>query len=407
MSADPRRQWRDLLALGADAIDELGGRVHGVHRAISDLALNAAGLLPNPLVPVVRPLHDGITDGVYQVVRQSSRLLLEAAGRGLQALPARQVPDPQVLWPAPLAAAVSGFVGDHLATRRRSLAPAMALIHQGQPLTLKREALAQAFPAPRRRLVLFVHGLACSESAWTWDSAQGPGYGERLYSHGWQPLYLRYNSGLHIAHNGLRLARLLRRLCAAWPVPVEELLIIGHSMGGLVARVALAREPQLPVRQLICLGSPHRGAPLERLVHRLCGALEQTALGRPWSGLLDRRAAGIKDLRHGTVAERDWRGRDLAHLPAPASPVAEPQGVRYRHLGAQLGGHPAHPLGRLFGDGLVPLSSSLPPRQPPDAAAFCGLHHLQLLNHPQVWAQLAHWLDLPPALATEPLPAPA
>jgi triacylglycerol esterase/lipase EstA (alpha/beta hydrolase family) len=57
---------------------------------------------------------------------------------------------------------------------------------------------------------------------------------------GFTPVYLRYNTGLHISHNGQTLAELLNRLHVLWPAaaeePLKETVLVGHSMGGLVAR---------------------------------------------------------------------------------------------------------------------------------------------------------------------------
>jgi triacylglycerol esterase/lipase EstA (alpha/beta hydrolase family) len=54
-----------------------------------------------------------------------------------------------------------------------------------------------------------------------------------------RPCTVRYNTGLHISQNGRALAEQLEELVQAWPVPVEEICIVGYSMGGLVARSAL------------------------------------------------------------------------------------------------------------------------------------------------------------------------
>jgi len=55
---------------------------------------------------------------------------------------------------------------------------------------------------------------------------------------GYSPVFLRYNTGLHVSVNGRTLAEILELLQDQWPVPITELVLIGHSMGGLVARSA-------------------------------------------------------------------------------------------------------------------------------------------------------------------------
>lgn len=61
--------------------------------------------------------------------------------------------------------------------------------------------------------------------------------------------------------------------------------LVGHSLGGLVALEALRRAPGLPVRRVVCLGSPLRGSDTARRLaaHRLAG----TVLGRS-AGMLQR-----------------------------------------------------------------------------------------------------------------------
>ena len=51
-------------------------------------------------------------------------------------------------------------------------------------------------------------------------------------------LYLRYNTGRHVSENGRDWRTLLDAARARWPVEVHEIALIGHSMGGLVARSA-------------------------------------------------------------------------------------------------------------------------------------------------------------------------
>lgn len=109
---------------------------------------------------------------------------------------------------------------------------------------------------------------------------------------------------------------LLEALLHAWPVPLSELVIIGHSMGGLVARSAchfgaVAHHDWLRrLDKLVFLGTSHHGAPLERggnSVDMLLGISRYTA---PFARLGKVRSAGITDPRHGNLVDRDWRGRD-------------------------------------------------------------------------------------------------
>jgi pimeloyl-ACP methyl ester carboxylesterase len=223
-------------------------------------------------------------------------------------------------------------------------------------------------------------------------------------------VYLRYNTGLHISDNGRSLDSLLDELVAAWPEPVQDVVLVGHSMGGLVARSALHQAgggtPEAHgwtslVRDTVTLGTPHLGAPLERGVHRLAGLLARVPETRPLAALLALRSVGIKDLRHGTLVEADWSGRDLdatgaaAHTHVPLS-----DGARHFVVLATLTRDPAARTAALFGDLLVPPRSASGDTGDDDRLAFPpdhvhrigGLNHLDLLNHPLVYEQIHRWL---------------
>jgi pimeloyl-ACP methyl ester carboxylesterase len=296
----------------------------------------------------------------------------------------------------------------------------MTLRHEGAVVPLDASALAAAYPHASGQLVLFLHGLTETEGAWCYKSEQHHGrprtsYGTLLeHDLGSTALLLRYNTGLHISDNGRRLADLLDRLVAAWPVPVQDLVLVGHSMGGLVARSALhqagggtdsARPWTRLVRDTITLGTPHLGAPLERRTHALAHTLARLPETRPLARLLAARSVGIKDLRRGTLVEDDWSGRDL-DAPGPGRHTHVPlhDGARHFVVLATLAADPTTRTADLLGDLLVPPRSASGDTGdddrlafPPDHVHRLGrLHHFDLLNHPQVYARIRHWLTTRP-----------
>jgi pimeloyl-ACP methyl ester carboxylesterase len=252
------------------------------------------------------------------------------------------------------------------------------------------DALAAAYPDATGEVVVFLHGLGESDDSWSRPAAglEG-GYADRLSVEGrWTPVLLRANTGLPIADNGAALAGLLDDLVANWPVPVRRIALVGHSMGGLVIRAACAVVTDAPtqwnrlVTDVVTLGTPHLGAPLERTVHagaRLLGLLPESA---PIGRILEYRSVGILDLRGGLAP-------DVRHLPH----------ARYRLVAATLAASRRHPVSEVLGDLLVRYPSAVgrPRRGRPLFPDADVLHvrggHFDLLNHPEVDAALRDWLS--------------
>jgi hypothetical protein len=332
----------------------------------------------------------GTTRGITRLVYSAVRAVAWVAGRGLDATVASLTPWLAEGTPTPredaLRAAVNGVYGDHLAATGNPLAIAMALRHEGRALALQRAALASAIPHASRRVVVLVHGLCRNDRHW---QRAGHDHGAALARDlGCTPIYLHYNSGLRIADNAREFASLLERLAVEWPVPLEELAIIGHSMGGLVARGAVdaarAARQAWPgrLRRLVFLGTPHHGAPLERIGGVAEAAMRVSPYSAPFARLAAARSAGINDLHDGSDA------------PLPG-------GIECYAIAATLadGTRAAH--ARFVGDGLVPLDSALGRhRQPRRALAFPPARqwiarrtsHLDLLSRLEVYEQVREWL---------------
>ncbi|MBC7729323.1 MAG: alpha/beta hydrolase, partial [Microbacteriaceae bacterium] len=303
-----------------------------------------------------------------------------------------------------LVAALNGVLGDHLLRSGNPLAIAMQLRQHGQALdaaTLRQRAAEGGLP---RRVLLLVHGLCMSDAGW---QRNGHDHGEWLgRALGLAPVYAYYNSGRHISDNGRALADVLEQLVADWPVPLDEIVMLGHSMGGLVARSALARAadaghhwPQ-KVKQLVFLGTPHHGAPLERAGNWLHRVMDLSPYVAPFTRLSRLRSEGITDLRHGNLLASDWQGASRFHHADRRSPVPLPVGVTCYAI-ASTAGAPGSP-GSLLGHGLVPVDSALGRhkrrafdlRLPPSQQWLGhGIHHLDLLSDPAVSRRLLGWLS--------------
>jgi pimeloyl-ACP methyl ester carboxylesterase len=113
----------------------------------------------------------------------------------------------------------------------------MRLHHGGKPLLLARDSLSSDLPNAGRKLLILVHGLCMNDLQW---ARNGHDHGTFLADAlGYTPLYLNYNSGLSISDNGRSFAALIETLHEQWPTAIDEITIIGHSMGGMISRLLL------------------------------------------------------------------------------------------------------------------------------------------------------------------------
>ena len=376
--------------LARRGLSELGGAAAGigdVHQAVAHRVFRFVGPPGRP----VQIAHDTIARGVYAGVRGAA--VFAGRGAAFAARNARPVSDTP--GGARLIGILNGLIGDELERSESALATTMTV--------------RCSYGGARPRLVVFLHGLMETERSWRLGDR--PSYGERLADDlGVSALELRYNTGRHISENGVSLAALMDAIVEEWPVEIEEIALVGHSMGGLVARSAcraawLEGRPWVNrVRHIVSLGSPHMGAPLEQAVHVAAYGLHRLPETRPLGRFLQRRSGGIRDLRQGSLVDGDWRDRDPEALRAEAcEEVPLLECATHCFVSATITRSARHPLGRLLGDMLV-LTPSASGRSRTRRLGFRdedGLHvgpatHFALLNHPRVYAQLVKWLRAHP-----------
>jgi pimeloyl-ACP methyl ester carboxylesterase len=288
--------------------------------------------------------------------------------------------------------AVNGLIGEKLSEEHPHLALPLTVRVGGRSVPVERRALRRAFPHATGRVLVFVHGLGEHEGIWDLRREEvGGSYGSRLeMAAGWTPVYLRVNTGMPVAHNGVSLTVLLQDLLDEWPVEVDRVALVGHSMGGLIIRAACSvstthHRPWIErLSDVITLGTPHLGADLARVVKHGSRFLGITPESAGFGRILEHRSAGIRDLERG-----------LPELPALPH-------VRYRLVSAAVGS-PRSPLGKIFGDLLVRRGSATgctPPfsrkvlRLFPDADLLhvAETNHWGLLNHPEIYRAMKHWL---------------
>ncbi|HEX6945546.1 MAG TPA: alpha/beta hydrolase, partial [Casimicrobiaceae bacterium] len=302
---------------------------------ITDLVEAMHGTILRTPAPI-GPATSGPTRGIPGLVYRSIRGITSLVGTGVDALLGAAIapashPDARSPRGLALQSVLNGVIGDHLDASDNPLALPMSFRRAGDHAAATVDDVASALAAPPTRLVLLVHGLCMNDLQW---QRAGHDHGEALARDlGCMPLYLRYNTGRPIAANGRAFADLLEALWQALPAPRPRLAIVGHSMGGLVARRAchhagLAGHGWLAdLDTLVFLGTPHLGAPLERAGRRVDRALELSPYVAPFQRLGATRSAGIRDLAHGLVD--DGGG-------GSGPPPALPSGVRCCAVAASL-----------------------------------------------------------------------
>lgn len=390
------RELAQLLTLALPAAVEI---TEAVHQAV----LSGMG---------IKGRDEGKTSGITGLVYKGVHGAANTLSSGINGLLTRLPPTPplhhiaETPKRAALIATLNGVMGDALVESHNALATPMTLRYQGD--TLDWQAMPTNLPR-KGRVLLMVHGLCMNDLQWqTLYQGEPVNHGEQLANElGYQPFYVRYNSGLPIAQNGQALALLLEQLLTHWPGDLKEITIMGYSMGGLVARSACHHSGvagltwPAHLANLIFLGTPHHGAPLEHAGHWLEQLLPASAYTEPFVRLTRLRSTGIKDLRHGKVIETIAPPDPAVPMRDPRKPLPLPCGVNCYAIAATTAAKRSLLADRLIGDGLVPLRSALGQHsEARHQLAFLPAHtlivyrtsHMALLGSPQVGQQLLRWL---------------
>lgn len=366
-----RRHADDLRA----AVELVVAATTAITGVVEDMHVRIAS---GPGKPLERPVR-ALVPLAYAPVKGITKLVgkgLDLALRALDPWLGESTPGPER---EALRAALNGVLGDLLERTANPLALPMTLRH-GEPSS---------------RLLVLIHGSSMNDRQWL---RNGHDHGAKLAeAHGFTPVYLLYNSGRHVSENGRDLDGALQKLVDAWPVPVDEIVVLAHSMGGLVARSAAhvaTGSWRSKLTKLIFLGTPHHGSPLEVGGSWLETALALTSYSAPLARLATIRSAGVTDLRFGNTLDEHWQGRaQFGASVDPRSAVPLPADVACYAVAADCG--------RFDSDGLVPVASALGRHARPELTlAFPEAHqlivpatdHLGLLDSPAVYAQLSAWL---------------
>jgi triacylglycerol lipase len=365
----------DSAALALDYADQqLLAAVREVHQSLARRAFattrGLSGSLPERA-------HAAASNSVYAGVSTAMR----GSAGGLRALARWGVGAPLESSPVgrQVASILHALIGAELTAAGDTSCIRMALRDRAVDVPLEAGTIARTYPRAGNKLVLFLHGLA--ENDESWETRDQAGYADQLTSQtDWTPLLLRYNSGLPVSDNGAELAGLVSDLVAHWPVPVDSIALVGHSMGGLLARsttvqaFAAGQDWVHKVTHVVCLGTPHLGAQLEKAVHLATNALNRVPRSVPFRA--PRHGPRPVGLRHAHVSRDEWVGRDLtARWGEERIAIAPLAHVTYHFVAPDVDHQ--------------------------DSRA----DHVSLLQHPRIGDWLVSWLQQPQRRTDEPVTA--
>ncbi len=390
--------------------------LQGITRIIIDTTLGITDLVETmhnrvvhpPLLPStpIQHLITNITGITYKNIRWSTKLIGVSLDKALGQLHVVLGEIKTTIEKEALRSALNGVVGDYLEENENPLKIKMQFRYLSKSITLNHKSLNAIYPTINGKILLMIHGACMNDLQWM---RKEHNHGEALAKDlGKTPIYLHYNSGRHISSNGKNLNELLENLVLSWPVPIEELVIVSHSLGGLVSRSAMHYGIQEQntwikhLKKIVFLGTPHHGAPLERTGNYLDVILESIPYAKPFARLGKIRSAGITDLRYGNLIDEDWQDKDRFKLYKDARQhIPLPKRIDCYSIAAVIGKATDPISHRIIGDSLVDVKSALGQHKKPSKnlafkekntwIAFES-NHLDLLNNPNVYDKIKAWL---------------
>ncbi len=388
--------FEGLAQLATMGVVEVTDIVESMHR---EILLRPIGRFKKS---TLKDWQGGVTGRIYGTIRYIMLLVGNnlASGLRLYTSVAKQTSSQPL--PAGLKKLVNvfnGVMGDHLVNHSNPLAIPMVLYDKEG--SLRHRNLSG-------RIIILCHGLCLSYLSWHPEEEDSLGDAISRSQPDATVLYLDYNTGRRISRSGRKFSKLLQSLVDNNP-DISQIDIVGHSMGGLVARSALyyAKQDRLDwvkrVGNLITLGSPHHGALLERIGFMVQDIISKVPFASSLAQLGDMRSAGIIDLRHGSIRDADWQaleGRNV--LPQDfRHPTRLPSGIKtYFVASALIETHYESKVTNLLGDSLVSVASALGEDDGehnlfvPEGhkAVFYGVNHMGLMHSRRVREQVVAWL---------------
>jgi pimeloyl-ACP methyl ester carboxylesterase len=393
-----------------------GSNLQGVSRLITDATIGITDLVEAMHNRIVHPpflpstpiqhLITNIAGVTYKSIRWSTRLIGGGVDNALGLFASVSGKIKTTNEKEAISAVLNGVIGDYLEKTKNPLEINMQFRHQGKAIALDIASLEKTQPTPNGKILLMIHGSCMNDIQWT----------RKEHNHGTAlakefnktPIYLHYNSGLHISTNGKSFTELLEKLVSNWPVPVEELVIIAHSMGGLVSRSAFHYGQQQQnswtkhLKKIIFLGTPHHGAPMEQAGNYVDVILEAAPYAKPFARLGKIRSAGVTDLRYGNLLDEDWENSDRFKMNGDQRQnIALPKQVECYAIAGVIGKAIKSKTRQLLGDNMVGVKSAL--GQHRDSTKNLNFkkantwiasesNHIDLLSNPKVYNKIKTWM---------------
>ncbi|QRM90530.1 alpha/beta hydrolase [Lacinutrix sp. WUR7] len=391
-------------------------KLQGISRLLTDATIGITDLVESMHQSVVHPpflpstpiqhLITNISGIAYKNIRWSTRLIGSGVDKVLGKFVSVSGKIKTTEEREVLQSVLNGIIGDYLEKTENPLSITMQFRKEGKAIPLNKKSITKAYPTVHGKIILMVHGSCMNDMQWTRkEHNHGLALAEELQK---TPIFLHYNSGLHVSTNGQKLSELLEELILNWPVPVQELTILAHSMGGLVSRSAIYYAEQHEkswtkhLKKVVFLGTPHHGAPLEKAGNYLDVVLEAVPYAKPFARLGKIRSAGVTDLRYGNLLDTDWQNSDRFKMQGDKSQhIPLPKKVSCYSIAGVTSKETKSNIKHFLGDNMVGIKSALGQHENPDKnlnfkkkntwIAYEN-KHLDLLNTPEVYAKIKTWM---------------
>jgi pimeloyl-ACP methyl ester carboxylesterase len=171
-----------------------------------------------------------------------------------------------------------------------------------------------------RAPLLLIHGVAVNDGVWV-------AMRRRLARRGLGPIYtINYGPPLAgIEHFAGQLNTRIDAICVA--TGAAQVILIAHSMGGLVARAYLRHFGAARVARLVTIGTPHHGSVLAWTFIGRC--LAQMRPGNPWLAALNRAEGEAAPVPITSI----WSRHDSMVAPQSSAELACAQNVAVVGIG--------------------------------------------------------------------------